>query len=42
MYERQARAASPSRAALAQNAWPGFPSAEETGGGRVYLSAGAD
>ena len=42
MYERQARAASPSRAALAQNAWPAFPSAEESGGGRVYLSAEAD
>src|SRR5690606_3438450 len=42
MYERQARAASSSRAALAQNAWPAFPSAEESGGGRVYLSAEAD
>jgi soluble lytic murein transglycosylase-like protein len=40
MYERQARAASPSRAALAANAWPAFPSAEQ-GGGRVYLSAQA-
>ena len=36
MYERQAHAASRSRAALAQNAWPGFPG---TDGGRVYLSA---
>lgn len=40
MYERQAKAPSSSRAALAQNAWPMFP----TGGGqdangRVYLSA---
>jgi soluble lytic murein transglycosylase-like protein len=37
MYERQARAASPSRASLAANAWPGFPGAD--GSGRVYLSA---
>jgi Soluble lytic murein transglycosylase and related regulatory proteins (some contain LysM/invasin domains) len=42
MYERQARAASPSRTALAQNAWPAFPSADEAGSGRVYLSAEAD
>ena len=41
MYERQARTPSPSRVALAQNAWPAFPSTEP-GGGRVYLSAGAD
>ena len=40
MYERQARSPSESRVALAQNAWPGFPSAES--GGRVYLSAGTD
>ena len=40
MYERQAQAASQSRAALAQNAWPGFPGAG-TDGGRVFLSAGA-
>ena len=38
MYERQARAASPSRAALAANAWPAFPAAGDSGG-RVYLSA---
>jgi soluble lytic murein transglycosylase len=37
MYERQARAPSPSRAALAQNAWPSFPGADG-GTGRVYLS----
>src|SRR5690606_35082104 len=42
MYERQARAASPSRTALAQNAWPAFPSADEAGSRRVYLSAEAD
>lgn len=42
MYERQAHAASPSRTALAQNAWPAFPSADEAGSGRVYLSAEAD
>jgi soluble lytic murein transglycosylase-like protein len=40
MYERQADASSASRAALAQNAWPAFPSAGQ-GGGRVYLSADA-
>jgi soluble lytic murein transglycosylase len=39
MYERQARAGSPSRLALAVNAWPGFPAADE-GSGRVYLSTG--
>jgi soluble lytic murein transglycosylase-like protein len=37
MYERQARAASPSRAALAANVWPAFPDADG-GTGRVYLS----
>ena len=41
MYERQAHAASASRAALAANAWPGFPSADQ-GSGRVYLSAQAE
>ena len=41
MYERQAQALSASRAALAQNAWPGFPGTEQ-GSGRVYLSAGGD
>jgi hypothetical protein len=41
MYERQAHAASQSRTALAANAWPGFPSAEQ-GSGRVYLSAQAE
>jgi soluble lytic murein transglycosylase-like protein len=40
MYERQAHAASQSRAALAANAWPMFPSADQ-GSGRVYLSAQA-
>jgi soluble lytic murein transglycosylase-like protein len=40
MYERQARSRSDSRVALAQNAWPGFPAADDAGG-RVYLSAGA-
>jgi soluble lytic murein transglycosylase len=39
MYERQANALSASRNALAQNAWPGFPS--EGSDGRVYLSAQA-
>ena len=41
MYERQAQALSASRAALAANAWPGFPGAEQ-GSGRVYLNAGGD
>jgi len=41
MYERQAQALSASRAALAQNAWPGFPGAGQ-GDGRVYLNAGGD
>ena len=40
MYERQARAPSGSRTALAQNAWPAFPTAEPESG-RVYLSAEA-
>ena len=39
MYERQAKAPSSSRAALAQNAWPMFPSAGQNGNGRIYLSA---
>jgi soluble lytic murein transglycosylase-like protein len=39
MYERQAKAPSSSRAALAQNAWPMFPSASQDNNGRVYLSA---
>jgi soluble lytic murein transglycosylase-like protein len=38
MYERQAKAPSMSRIALAQNAWPGFPTGAESSG-RVYLSA---
>jgi soluble lytic murein transglycosylase-like protein len=38
MYERQAKAPSTSRIALAQNAWPGFPTGQESSG-RVYLSA---
>jgi soluble lytic murein transglycosylase-like protein len=42
MYERQAEALSGSRISLAQNAWPAFPGSHETGGGRVYLSAGAN
>ncbi|APE28891.1 transglycosylase SLT domain-containing protein [Aurantiacibacter gangjinensis] len=37
MYERQANAASPSRVALAQNAWPMFPDAG-AGSGRIYMS----
>src|SRR5690606_25731482 len=41
MYERQARAHSASRVALAQNAWPGFPQAPQSSG-RVYLSASRD
>jgi soluble lytic murein transglycosylase-like protein len=40
MYERQARAESGSREALAQNAWPMFPAADPESG-RVYLSAEA-
>lgn len=40
MYQRQARAGSESRAALAQNEWPAFPGAQATNrDGRVYLSA---
>ena len=50
MYERQANAASPSRIALSQNAWPAFPgtgSVSGTGPGsgndaRAYLSAGGE
>ena len=38
MYERQAHATSASRAALAANAWPGFPGVDQ-GNGRVYFSA---
>jgi soluble lytic murein transglycosylase-like protein len=41
MYERQAHAASQSRAALAANAWPAFPSVDQ-GSGRVYLTAQAE
>lgn len=37
MYERQAKADSPSRVALAENAWPMFPGREDSG--RVYLTA---
>jgi soluble lytic murein transglycosylase len=40
MYERQAKATSPSRVALAENAWPMFPGKD--GSGRVYLSADKD
>ncbi|MGB3166268.1 MAG: lytic transglycosylase domain-containing protein, partial [Alteraurantiacibacter sp.] len=38
MYERQARAASPTRRALAQNAWPMFPDGNGSQNGRVYMS----
>jgi soluble lytic murein transglycosylase-like protein len=41
IYERQAHAASASRMALAQNAWPMFPG-EGASDGRVYMSAGGD
>ena len=41
VYERQARAPSASRVALAQNAWPMFPGTG-AGDGRVYLSAEPD
>jgi len=37
MYERQAKASSATRVALAENAWPMFPGKDD--GGRVYLSA---
>lgn len=39
MYERQARAPSATRVALAQNAWPMFPGASQDQSGRVFLSA---
>jgi hypothetical protein len=42
MYERQAKAPSASRAALAENAWPMFPGACQDANGRVYLSAEKD
>ena len=38
MYERQAQAPSVTRVTLAQNAWPTFPTGQESSG-RVYLSA---
>ncbi|MCL6251856.1 lytic transglycosylase domain-containing protein [Altererythrobacter sp. KTW20L] len=41
MYERQADAPSPSRIALAQNAWPAFPGSG-AGDGRVYMTAGGN
>ena len=41
VYERQARAPSASRVALAQNAWPMFPGTGASDG-RVYLSAEPD
>lgn len=41
MYERQARAPSSSRLALAANAWPMFPGASQDSSGRVFLSADA-
>ena len=39
MYERQAKAPSATRVALAENAWPMFPGASQDTSGRVYLSA---
>jgi peptidoglycan lytic transglycosylase len=42
MYERQARAPSSTRVALAENAWPMFPGARQDQSGRVYLSADKD
>nr|WP_243415017.1 lytic transglycosylase domain-containing protein [Altererythrobacter segetis] len=42
MYERQAQAPSATRVALAENAWPMFPDAEQDRSGRVYLSAHKD
>lgn len=42
MYERQAQADSTSRVALAENAWPLFPTGESSKNGRVYLSAQRD
>jgi soluble lytic murein transglycosylase len=39
MYERQAKAQSASRVALAENAWPMFPDAGNGDSGRVYLTA---
>jgi soluble lytic murein transglycosylase-like protein len=39
MYEREAKAPSPSREALAENAWPMFPGASQDRNGRVYLTA---
>jgi soluble lytic murein transglycosylase-like protein len=39
MYERQAKAPSESRVALAENAWPMFPGASQDNNGRVYLTA---
>ena len=42
MYERQAKAPSATREALAENAWPMFPGASQDASGRVYLSAEKD
>ncbi|MFB0611588.1 lytic transglycosylase domain-containing protein [Aurantiacibacter poecillastricola] len=39
MYERQANSPSPTRVALAQNAWPMFPGTSSNDG-RVYMSGG--
>ncbi|MXO59506.1 transglycosylase SLT domain-containing protein [Altererythrobacter salegens] len=39
MYERQARAQSASRLALAENQWPAFPSEGGRTDGRVYMTA---
>ena len=42
MYERQAKAPSATRVALAENAWPMFPGASQDTSGRVYLTADKD
>jgi soluble lytic murein transglycosylase-like protein len=42
MYERQARAPSSSRTALAENAWPMFPDGGRDDRGRVFLTADKD
>ena len=42
MYERQARAASSSRQALAQNDWPLLTNGQAGGNGRVYFLNGAE
>jgi soluble lytic murein transglycosylase-like protein len=42
MYERQAKAKSASRIALAENDWPAFPGEGASDDGRVYLSASSE